>query len=133
MAGDPADVPALVFPVREMMQRVIRLALTVVVTASCGGGDEPSGPAAEPIAQLRGVVHEIPTGPPISGATVGVQGKQALSAPDGSFTFADLVAGETTVRLEKAGYTTQGIQLTLRRGDNFFSLGMPRTASPSGP
>ena len=115
------------------MQRVIQLALGVMLTASCGGGDDTSGPAAESFAQLRGVVHEIPTGPPISGATVSVQGKQALSGTDGAFTFADLIAGETTVRLEKAGYTTQGIQLTLRRGDNFFSLGMPKTASSSRP
>ena len=107
------------------------LALTALLMTSCGGGNDTVSPTPANIAQLRGVVHEIPTGPPISGATVNVQGKQALSGTDGTFTVPELVAGETTVRLERAGYTTQGIQLTLRRGDNFFSLGMAKAASAS--
>src|SRR5688500_2554004 len=114
------------------MQRVIRFTLTASLAASCGGGGrDTTGPGPDNSAQLRGVVHEIPTGPRIPGATVSVQGKQALADTDGSFTVPGLVAGETTVRLEKAGYTTQGVQLTLRRGDNFFSLGMARAASGS--
>ena len=113
------------------MQRAIRVVLTAIFTVGCGGGDDPAGPGTQNSAQLRGVVHEIPTGPRIPGATVSVQGKQGLSDTDGVFTLANLVAGETTVQLEKAGYTTQGIRLTLRRGDNFFSLGMARAASGS--
>lgn len=114
------------------MQRVIRFALTVILTASCGGGgSDAAGPAPDNTAQLRGVVHEIPTGPRIPGATVSVQGKQTLADTDGAFTVTGLVAGETTVLLEKAGYTTQGVQLSLRRGENFFSLGMARVGSGS--
>ena len=113
------------------MPRAIRFALTAILTVSCGGGDGPAGPASQNSAQLRGVVHEIPTGPRIPGATVSVQGKQALSDTDGAFTLTGLVAGETTVRLEKAGYTTQGALLTLRPGDNFFSLGMAKVVAAS--
>src|SRR5687767_10236688 len=116
---------------RDAMQRVVLVALSAILAASCGGGDDTSGPSQDNTAQLRGVVHEIPTGPAIPSATVSAGGKQALSATDGAFTIPGLVAGETTVRLEKAGYATQNIQLTLRRGDNFFSLGMSRVASAS--
>ena len=86
------------------MPRAIRFALTAILTVSCGGGDGPV-----------------------------VQGTQALSDTDGAFTLTGLVAGETTVRLEKAGYTTQGALLTLRPGDNFFSLGMADVAASRRP
>ena len=74
------------------------------LVASCGGGgDDSTGPGTNNTAQLRGFVHEIPTGPRIPGATVTVQGKQALSDNDGTFTFSDLVAGETTVAPQRPG------------------------------
>lgn len=112
------------------MHRRITMTLLAILAASCGGGgDDSTGPHTNNSAQLRGVVHEIPTGPPIADATVSVQGKQALSASDGSFSLSELVAGETTVVLTKTGYTAQNLRLTLQRGDNFFSLGMARSSA----
>jgi hypothetical protein len=111
------------------VRRCVRVSLIVVTAASCGGNGDVAGPPPDNRAQLRGVVHEIPTGPRIPGATVTVQGQQALSDSDGNFTFPDLVAGETTVALSKTGYTAQTLRLTLLRGDNFFSLGMPRASA----
>ena len=103
-----------------------RLATGIVLAllaAGCGGGGgTPTQPA--PTATLRGLVHIIPTGPPISGVTVTVQGKTAVTPADGTFSFSGLTTGTTTVTLQKDGYTRGDLQVTLTAGDNFFSLGM---------
>jgi hypothetical protein len=107
-----------------MCARVVVFALFFVAfSVSCGGGN-PAQPAPVLTATLRGVVHIIPTGPPIAGVSVTVQGQTATTAADGSFSFSGLAIGATSVTLQKDGYARGDLQLTLTAGDNFFSLGM---------
>lgn len=93
-----------------------------VLLQACGGSGSPSAPA--PTATLRGVVHVIPTGPPIAGVTVTVHGTSVVTPADGTFTFSGLPTGATSVTLVKAGYVNGNLQVTLAAGDNFYSLGM---------
>lgn len=101
------------------------LGLVIVLTMACGGNPRaPAGPDPSPTATLRGVVHVIPTGPPIAGVTVTVQNRTTMTAADGMFGISDLATGETAVTLRKEGYAPGDIRLTLVAGDNVFSLGM---------
>jgi hypothetical protein len=100
--------------------RVAAAAIVAVLISGCGG----KAPTQPETATFRGVVHIIPTGPPIAGVTVTVQGKTAVTAADGTFTFTGLTTGQTNVTLAKEGFAPGAIQVTLNTGDNFFSLGM---------
>ena len=107
--------------VRGRRCALVVAALCLVV--ACSGNQNPSNPG--PLsAALRGIVHLIPTGPPIAGVSVTVQNKTAVTLADGSFSFSGLTVGETAVRLVKDGYVPGDLKLTLVAGDNFFSLGM---------
>jgi hypothetical protein len=97
------------------------LLFLLTLAAGCGGG---YGTSPAPTATLRGVVHLIPTGPPIAGVSVTVQGKTLVTPADGTFTFSSLTTGTTAVTLMKDGYARGDLQVTLNAGDNFFSLGM---------
>lgn len=109
-----------------------RRVLGMVVLFGIGCGDDPRQPVGpDPLstATLRGLVHVIPTGPPIAGVTVTVQARTTTTAGDGTFRFSDLAVGETAVTLRKEGYGPGDIRLTLVGGDNFFSLGMAPSAA----
>ena len=103
-----------------------RFALTLVgclLATACGsdGGGTPTQPRT---ATLRGVVHVIPTGPPIDGVTVTAQGKTVVTSAQGNFAITDLSTGDVDVNLSRAGYVRTTARVTLNAGDNFFSLGM---------
>ena len=103
-----------------------RLALALVIwlpAVGCGsdGGGTPTQPRT---AILRGVVHVIPTGPPIDGVTVTAQGKTVVTSAQGNFTITELSTGDVDVNLSRTGYVRTTLRVTLNAGDNFFSLGM---------
>jgi hypothetical protein len=102
-----------------------RLALALsawLLSMACGGdGGTPTQPRT---ATLRGVVHAIPTGPPIDGVTVTAQGKTVVSSAQGNFTITELSTGDVDVNLSRIGYVPTTLRVTLSAGDNFFSLGM---------
>ena len=95
---------------------------TWLLAVACGSD---SGTPTQPrTATLRGVVHVIPTGPPIDGVTVTAQGKTVVTSAQGNFTITELSTGDVDVNLSRTGYVRTTLRVTLNAGDNFFSLGM---------
>ena len=96
-------------------------ALLLAIGCGSDGGGTPTQPRT---ATLRGVVHVIPTGPPIDGVTVTAQGKTVVTSAQGNFTITELSTGDVDVNLSRAGYVRTTLRVSLNAGDNFFSLGM---------
>ncbi|HEX4951942.1 MAG TPA: carboxypeptidase-like regulatory domain-containing protein [Thermoanaerobaculia bacterium] len=107
-----------------MTFRSVGILILSALTLACGGdgGSSPTDPPTTAI--LRGLVHTEPTGPPISGVEVRVQGRSAQTAADGTFRFEGLTPGMANTVLTKEGFEPLTAVLTLNSGDNFYSLGM---------
>jgi hypothetical protein len=67
-----------------------------------------------PPGQLRGVIHSLPAGKPVSGATITVSpgDKKVESKGDGTFTL-DLAPGSYTITVKAPGFAAQDLPVTI--------------------
>jgi hypothetical protein len=112
------------------MQRAVWFPTFVAfaVLSSCGSSDSTPPPAP---ATIAATVHEVPTGPPISGVRARWDGREAISDATGAFQFANGPIGPATIHLEEGAHEPEIVTVTLRSGINRFSFGMRRAGMQS--
>src|SRR5439155_24103279 len=90
------------------LQSIIGAVLTVLWTAPVG--------AQEPTGTVRGRVTDEATQQPISGVTVTVGGRAALTKADGRYVVASIPPGSYTLRARMIGYAEQTRPVTIAGG-----------------
>jgi len=81
---------------------------------------EPAMEAPQDTARIRGRVVDSSSGEPIAAASVTIRGtpRQVMTDAWGVFTLSDLSAGEHTLVIERLGYQTATVPVTLRAGQD---------------
>lgn len=95
------------------VRRALALLLTLIVTGCGGGGVIPPPPPPPPgTGTISGIVTDTRGGPPLSGATVTVEGtgRSTMTNPGGGFSVSDVPTGTHNLLTTRAGYGASRLQ-----------------------
>lgn len=136
----PADSDELVNPHSEAKMtkrsygwkvRITLLFVASLAVTACGGGEDPTGPAAV-TGTLAGTVTNSATGDPIAGAQVRLGNVSVVTGGDGRFELAGLTMGLAVLRCTASGFEDFEAAITVTSGGTNLGLYL-RLPLPSAP
>jgi len=96
---------------RRLVTVAMSVATTVTLISCSGDSTQPAAPSGTP--GVSGVVTDVVAGSPISGVSVGIQGKTATTGSDGRYSITGLTAGTTALTAQHQGHVnfTQNVTI----------------------
>ena len=116
-------------PCRSVLRVFVAAVAVAATVAACGAHEawaQDPPPATEHTGEIEGVVRDAETEQPLAGALVAVVGTRTMiiTHGNGSFHLTGIEAGEYALRVERLGYLTRTIEVTVEDESEFVIFEM---------